>query len=390
MFFRKRLPARFSTATFQLPLAFAGWVFQLSLVGLLAAVDNALIAQSPGQTQAKPASQQPSLTLNWKRLSKLPNSLGVAGAFAGLSGETVLAGGGANFPDAPPWEGGRKVWHDLVYWMEPETGQWTEAGRLPRPLGYGVSATCPDGILCVGGSDLQRHYAECFKLRWADGQLQVTSLPKLPLPLANSCGAIVGQSLFLCGGTQAPDSEHPEAGLWSLDLSRADAEWSREPDCPGGPRLLAVAAGSAEELFVFGGTDLIAGKDGKSERRYRSDAWAFQPERGWRRLADLPQPLVAAPSPAPVLKDGTITLLGGDSGEHIGFQPPQLHPGFSRRVLLYSPNENAWTISAEEMPLARVTAPLVRLSSGWLLISGEQRPGVRSPEVWQVSEDQGR
>ncbi len=74
--------------------------------------------------------------------------------FAGVSGGALVAAGGANFPDRKPWEGGKKVWYDTVFVLEKPDGQWKVAGKLPRPLGYGVSATWRDRVVCVGGSDL--------------------------------------------------------------------------------------------------------------------------------------------------------------------------------------------------------------------------------------------
>ena len=40
---------------------------------------------------------------------------GLAGAFSGLSNDVLIIAGGANFPDNPPWEGGKKVWNDQIY-----------------------------------------------------------------------------------------------------------------------------------------------------------------------------------------------------------------------------------------------------------------------------------
>ena len=51
----------------------------------------------------------------WGTLPRLPDRHGLAGAFAGVSADTLLVAGGANFPDAPLAEGGKKVWHDTVY-----------------------------------------------------------------------------------------------------------------------------------------------------------------------------------------------------------------------------------------------------------------------------------
>lgn len=331
------------------------------------------------------------VSLVWSQLQPLPEQLGVAGAFAGINQGHLLVGGGANFPQLPPWEGGTKVWHDRVWEIDLASGDWSELGKLPRPLGYGVTVSTERGVACFGGSDRERHYRECFLMIWRAEGLQTEPLPELPIALANAAGALVGQSIYICGGTETPDAMRPKAELWKLDLSMASPSWEQLEACPGGPRLLPVAASDERSFYLIGGADLKPRSDGKTERFYRRDAWAYSTEKGWRRLADAPVPIVAAPSPAPLLSSGEIVILGGDTGEHVGFQPPERHPGFSRKLFVYNPSRDEWRTLAEEAPVARVTAPLVSAplvsgKTGWLLISGEQRPGVRSPEVWHIKE----
>ena len=60
--------------------------------------------------------------------------------------------------------------------------------RLARPLGYGVSATHRGTVVCVGGSDKDRHYADAFRLDWKARKLHTSPLPALPRPVANGCG----------------------------------------------------------------------------------------------------------------------------------------------------------------------------------------------------------
>ena len=95
--------------------------------------------------------------LRWKQLAPLPSKLGLAGAFVGVSGDALLVAGGANFPDKMPWDGGTKVWHDDVFVLEKPDGAWRTAGKLPQPLGYGVAVSHSRGLVCVGGSDAQKH-----------------------------------------------------------------------------------------------------------------------------------------------------------------------------------------------------------------------------------------
>jgi hypothetical protein len=98
-------------------------------------------------------------------------------------------------------------------------------------------------------------------------------------------------------------------------------------------------------------------------------------------MADLPHPLAASPSiVVPVGKWG-FAVLGGDDGSKYGFQPVEKHPGFSREILVYDMATDRWT-SGGELPRSRVTAAAVMWGDEVVIISGEIRPGVRSPEVW--------
>src|SRR5690242_1857271 len=93
-----------------------------------------------------------SLSLNWSSLPPIPDTNGFAGPFAGVSGGALVVAGGANFPQAMPWEGGRKVWYDSVFVLPEPAGAWRSGFKLPRPVGYGVSVTTTRGILCAGGA----------------------------------------------------------------------------------------------------------------------------------------------------------------------------------------------------------------------------------------------
>ena len=145
--------------------------------------------------------------LTWKQLAPLPDSLGVAGAFAGASGGALLVGGRANFPDRMPWDGGTKVWHDRVWVLESPKAKWREAGRLPRPLGDGVSVTNEARGVGVGGSDLQRHYEDAFRVVWKDGTLTTQPLPALPIALASASRALVGSTVIVVCGSEEPGEQ---------------------------------------------------------------------------------------------------------------------------------------------------------------------------------------
>jgi N-acetylneuraminate epimerase len=328
------------------------------------------------------AAQSASLDLKWSQLPPLPDRLGVAGAFAGQSGGTLLVAGGANFPDKMPWEGGQKVWHDSVYGLDKTNGAWQLAGKLPRPLGYGVSLTTQRGVLCIGGSDAERHHAEVFPLRYEQGKLTTESLPSLPLPLANGAGALVGELACVSGGSEKPGEQSALNRFFALDLQRTAAGWREVEPCPGEARILAAAAAWQGSFYLVGGTALRP-SNGAVKRNYLRDAWRFTPGKGWAQLPDLPRPCVAAPSPAPVT-GSRLLLVGGDDGSLTGFQPLDQHPGFPRRILALDLAQGRWT-EWDGLPAARATLPAVQWNGIFVLPSGEMRPGVRSPEVWTFS-----
>jgi hypothetical protein len=137
----------------------------------------------------------------WQELAPIPDALGVAGPFVGASGGALLLAGGANFPDQPPWEGGAKHWLDAVYALEsPQATRWMLVGRLPHPLGYGVSASWRGRLLCVGGSDGSAHRATVLALRYSyrvgTGTVEMEAGPSLPVALANAAGVLVGDVLY--------------------------------------------------------------------------------------------------------------------------------------------------------------------------------------------------
>jgi N-acetylneuraminic acid mutarotase/predicted MFS family arabinose efflux permease len=320
----------------------------------------------------------------WEKMAPLPEPLGVAGPCAGVSGEALLVGGGANFPAGKPWEGGKKAWTDKVYALEQPDGTWLEAGRLPRPLAYGVSATVPGGIACVGGNDAEGPRAEAFLLKWdaKSRKLATDPLPSLPRPLTNACGAAIGTRLFVAGGEETANATTATAALLMLDLAAPDKGWQELPPCPGPARILAGAAVTNGRFYLAGGATLGTGPDGKPKRGgYLKDAWSFDPEKQlWSQLADLPRPLAAMPSPGASANPGEFIFYGGDDGAEQAL-PPEKRTGFWRGVVRYEAGKNAWMVVGEMPNAARVTVPLVLWQGRFVIPSGEVKAGTRSAEI---------
>ncbi|MEO6740935.1 MAG: galactose oxidase [Chthoniobacteraceae bacterium] len=319
--------------------------------------------------------------MQWERLPAIPDAEGFAGTFAGVSNGALIVGGGANIAGEKWGETFRKQWHDSVFVLEKPDGAWRSGFRLPRALGYGVSVTTERGVVCIGGSDSQRHYSDVFLLEWRDGRIVPTTLPALPKPCANACGALAGKVIYVAGGIETSDATTAMKTFWKLDLAAAEPRWEALEPWLGPERMLAVAGAVGNSFFIFSGARLSAGADGKPVREFLRDAHRFTPGKGWARIADLPRAAVAAPSPA--LQGGGMRLLilSGDDGTKVNFTPVREHPGFPRDVLEYDPERDVWS-RAGEVPFSRATVPTVRWLGRDVIPNGEARPRVRTPEVW--------
>ena len=313
-------------------------------------------------------------------LPSIPDAMGVAGPFAGVCGDTIIVAGGANFPKGLPWEGGKKVWHNEIYTYRRGSNRWTTAAlHLPQPMAYGVSVSIPDGVLCIGGDNASQTFSDVFLLKWDGARILVENYPPLPVPLAYGAGVLSGNQVYVVGGSSSASATSATKTFLVMDLKHRNAGWKSLESWPGRPRILPVVTAMKDSLFLCSGADLAAGPDNKPKRTYLKDAWCYSPDSGWKQIADLPRPVVAAPSPCPSL-NSEFYIMGGDDGSAAGTKPSLDHPGFARTTLCYHINTDSWSERAS-MALPPVTTPMVKWVGGFVIPSGEIRPGVRSPDV---------
>lgn len=400
------------------------------VVCLAVACATALGAEA--QTPARDA-------LTWTDLPPLPpapgqqTQPGVAGPFVGVDCGRLIVAGGANFPDAPPWRGGKKVWWANAFVLEPardSTYEWrtNEHCKLPRPLAYGASVTTKHGILCIGGCDAQRCYTETVLVTYdaAEQRLVHRPLPSLPRPLAFMAAAKVGDAIYVAGGQETMTDARAMKHFWRLDLSRFDPKetdqnpdfaWEKLDPWPGPPRVLPVAAaqsdGATDCFYLFSGRNIAPG----AETQVLTDAYRYNPKTGtWTRLADVapqgepPRSIMAATAIASGA--GHILVFGGADGkrflelERLGRRADEAtdrrdaaeadaltrrqnrildnHPGFSRALLAYHTITDTWTRVGRFPGACPVTTTAVALGDSILIPSGEVRPGVRTPKVWKA------
>jgi N-acetylneuraminic acid mutarotase len=314
--------------------------------------------------------------LNWSQLPPIPDERGFAGSFAGVSGDSLIVAGGTHFIDKMPWDGGTKVWYDTIYELREPEGPWRVKGKLPKPNGYGVSLTTPDGLFIIGGGNATEHYRDVFWLTADAG------LPPLPKPCAFMAGCMLDDVFYISGGIETPSATSALNTFWALDLKKENAEWEELPPCPGKPRILACMAAADGAVHLFSGAALHADQDGKPEREWLNDAWRYTRATGWEKLPDMPRASVAAPNPAPVV-DGKILIIGGDDGANVNFEPKSKHPGFPRSIMAFDLKTQSWS-EAGAVPFSLVTTNAVLWNDRLVIPGGEARPGVRSPQVWSA------
>ncbi|MCP4256607.1 MAG: sodium/solute symporter [Planctomycetes bacterium] len=337
--------------------------------------------------------------LEWSELPALPDSIGFAGPFVGVSNDALIVAGGANFPDGPPWDGFTKIWHADAFVLTDTNDKWRTGFKLPRPIAYGVSVSWNGFIACLGGGDSEQHYSEAFLLRWTGETIETIPLPSMPRACAFGTGVLAGDTIYVAGGQESPTSESAMRSFLALDLSvPADQrQWAELPAWPSEGRILSVMAVQDGDVFLISGARLYRGPD-QVTREFLTDCYRYCPQtRQWRRIADAPRSIVAAPNPGIPVGYAHILFLSGDDGKHF-FEAGELkdkHPGFGEDLHIYHTITDTWTqagsfpktVSADLGPQNNfgtwppVTTTCTLWRGQYVIPTGEIRPGVRTPKV---------
>lgn len=366
--------------------------------------------------------------IQWNRLPDLPgmegtDSLGVSAPFVGITNNQLIVAGGCNFPDKPVAEGGKKRYYSEIWALNllSEKAEWRCVGTLSRATAYGASITTPQGVVCVGGNNEEASFADVFLL-CLDGEhtrLEINSLPSLPVTMDNFAAAYMDGKVYVAGGNAAGQ---PSNALYCLDISQqtGSAEWEKLPDFPGAARVQPVLVAQRSEngesrLYLAGGF-----QPGTSEvpPQVPTDVLSFSPRTGaWEKETDLP-----------TLSDGSSRTLTGGCGVACGDsaillfggvnytrffeavdRPRQMalaqaandtqrlealqhdaatylrHPvewyRFNDEVLHYDVRSRTWANRGADEAVSRAGAGAVCFGNRLIVVNGELKPGVRTPQV---------
>jgi SSS family transporter len=293
-----------------------------------------------------------------------------------------MVAGGAYFPSSL-FKGGEKAWVDDIYRFHPDSGRWQTLEPLEIPSAYGASVSTPEGILFIGGHNRNGVSDRVIRFRCSEHQIQRDTLPSLPHSCTMMSAAVLDDRVYVAGGQKDVPDESALGTFWTLDLETPQSGWRALEPWPGPPRILPVLISQNGQIYLISGCELIAGPDGKTTRRFLTDAYSYRPGEGWHHVAPAPHPMAGAPAVAQ--GPSHIVVFGGDTGEHFNevWELKNRHPGFSREVWGFNTITNTW-VCKDTLPQSVVTTTAVHYDGGVVIPGGEDRPGHRSPAVWMA------
>lgn len=326
--------------------------------------------------------------IEWNLSNFLPplhdnkDNRGLAGVFSGFVGNELVIAGGANFPDKMPWEGGKKNWEKTLYHTCANTTdfyQWEIiTDFLPAAIAYGVSIQLPEGLLCIGGCNAERCFDDVFLILKEDGVFKISyDWPSLPVPLANATGALLNNNIYIAGGQEKMIGENATNHFFVLDLDHKEKGWIALPSWDGKSRGYAVSV--ALENRTCSGFYLFSGRDYHSSGYVEilTDGYRYDPDKNrWTRLEGS-FPVMAGTAIVDldhILFFGGVTKLIPGSYEH---------PGFENILRVYDCVSNSF-VNKEILPFpVPVTTHIAIRENKFYITSGEIKPGMRTPSVYE-------
>lgn len=361
------------------------------------------------------AQKKQTVFMQWGIAAELPaetgqlQSLGIAGPVTGVINDIFfIVAGGANFPGAMPWEGGKKIYYDEGYVYTRRKNQLVvnkTRFTLPFSLAYSASCTTSEGVFFAGGENENGISEKAGLLQWdaVAGKIIFKKLPSLPVPLTNAAASVLENTVFVAGGETGIEAS---SLFFSLDLHKLQEGWKQLAPIPIGVSHTVLSASSSKyqkQVYLSGGRKKNSnGISDLYDNVYMYDVVTNV----WNEKAPLPYTLCAGTGG---WYKGCIIMFGGDRGttfhkveslvaainsemdemkkQNLLLQKNKLqqeHPGFSNEVLMYNSKKNSWKVIGL-MPFdTPVTTTAVIWKKLFIIPSGEVKAGVRTNKILQV------
>jgi N-acetylneuraminic acid mutarotase len=361
------------------------------------------------------AQQKNTFSMQWKVENILPPengklvSDGFAGPISGILQQYFFVGGGANFPETMPWNGGPKKYYNQLY-VYAIKGEKLELlnkhFNLPNNIAYAASCNVGTGILFAGGENENGPLNLVWLMQWDESTEKPVfkKMPNLPIAVSNASIAVVGKRVYLAGGETASNTLDQ---FIVLNLDQIELGWTplEKMPIPISHTVMDVVFQKASgQIFIAGGRK----KNPNGISDFYATMYAYDlATNHWEVKQALPYEICAGTGG--VTKSNMFVVFGGDRGT-VFHQVEQLifsinteqqasvklalieqknklqsqHPGFSNEVLAYNAVQDSW-MSIGNIPYKTpVTTTAIKWGDSFLIPSGEIRAGVRSSSILSV------
>ncbi|APY15966.1 YjhT family mutarotase [Brucella sp. 10RB9214] len=222
--------------------------------------------------------------------------------------------------------------------------------------------------------------------------------PDLPVGIKNGAAARIGNMAYVGLGSAGTD-------FYALDLNNPSKGWVKRANFIGPATNGAAMAAAGGKIFAFSGNGK-ATPDAKSAIIFDT-AYVYDPgSDGWSKL-DTQTPVGLSGAKAVGLADGRIAIFGGYNKElfdkyladvgaidkdkepeayrklvvsYMGMKPEAYR--WNDEVLVYNPAGNNWGSLGANPFLPNCDPAMAAMGEGdFLLVSGEIKPGLRTPEA---------
>ncbi len=394
------------------------------IIRILSALTGAFILTACGDTEKADAD-----SCLWKPFPAISAqedypSIGVSAMYAGVNNGCLFMAGGANFPNVPVADGGKKAYYKQIFTkrVSAEDSKWVYAGDLPVTAAYGASISTPSGIVCLGGNNESGAFNSVLRYVISEtGLLQkCDSLPQLPCKMDNFAAANNGNVIYVAGGNI---DGVPGNRVFCLDLDRLATGWSELSAFPGLPRVQPVLtfqqAKGRNVLVIAGG---FCGYTDRNENpEVASDIAVFDLENNTWNIRRGPvspsQNTIALGGACAIALNDSLSLYTGGVNDSIFLSAlnrekemkiaranesvevldslmrvqrdyllePISYYQFNPYTLVYNVASDSWRIAKKDMATARAGAMMVASDEIIYLFNGEVKPGERTADNQMIS-----
>ncbi|MGX7112863.1 cyclically-permuted mutarotase family protein [Gemella cuniculi] len=319
--------------------------------------------------------------------------MGTAGLLKGVISNNIIIGGGANFPDGLPVDGGIKVNHkDIFLYQEKEDSLvLIDQIQFNYPLAYGATAQADNKLYYI--TTKNENSSEILEITIPNNKLSISIVATLPFTVENIIAEISNNILYFGVGTINGNNTNE---LYSYNLNNKKFDVIGE--FPGKLRSQALSHINNNSLIIYGGGAEVTYNDG----------YEFNLEtESWKQLADAiidqeelsllgadwttlnkDELLVVGGFNKDVWKEATfnLTALTGEEKEKYRdsyFRRSIDEFNWNKKELVYNLKENSWRTIGDINFDAACGHTLLSTNKYIYSVMGEIKPAVRSPFIHQ-------